>query len=99
MPAFADNCANFTDCWTTVLAFILASVAIPALFALNMSERFLESAGDALLGPRPNKEPPEPPLTWDDRSPRERLERTKRKPIHDEEQDGFDRPETHREED
>lgn len=71
LSVFADNCASFNDCWSSVAAAILAAVAVPTLFALGASERFLNWYADQLLGPKTPPPPPKPPLTWDSRTPRQ----------------------------
>lgn len=81
VAALADNCANFTDCWSTVALGILAAVAIPTLFALGASEKFLGWYGNQLFGPRPPAPPTpkeKPPLTWDSHTPRERARHKER---------------------
>lgn len=94
LPVLADNCANFTDCWSTVAAAVLASVAVSTFMAMGAFNWF----SDQLLGPPPPPDPP--PLTWDDRSPseRQRSDRFRAKDTYQEEtDDGFRR--THDEED
>ncbi|MEX2547461.1 MAG: hypothetical protein WD830_06675 [Chloroflexota bacterium] len=60
LPVFADNCANFTDCWSTVAAAILAGAAIPTL--LWAASRNPPNV-DITFGP-PRRVPPDVDITF-----------------------------------